>query len=119
LQTARADIRALVAQKTMYGDALALKLRALEALVVSRTDEAALLLSQAETAFAACDMGLHALAVRQLRNHLEGGSGSARTGEAIADMKSQGIVHPERFARMHVPFPTEAVGWSSHCAVTR
>lgn len=119
LRTARADIRALAAEKTLYGDALALKLRAVEALVTARTDEAALLLSRAGTAFDACDMGLHAMAVRQLRNNLEGGPGSARTAEAIADMRSQGIVHPERFARMHVPFPAEAVGRSFHGAVTR
>jgi tetratricopeptide (TPR) repeat protein len=103
LKTARADIRALAGEKTPYGDALALKLQALEALVAARTKEAALLLSQAETAFGACDMGLHAMAVRQIGSSLEGGPGSARTAEAIADMRNQGVVHPERFARMHVP----------------
>ena len=48
-------------------------------------------------------MGLHAMAVRQIGSSLEGGPGSARTAEAIADMRNQGVVHPERFARMHVP----------------
>ena len=103
LKTARADIRALERENTPYGDALALKLQALEALVEVRTEEAARLLALAETAFGACDMSLHAMAVRQIRSSLEGGPGSARTAEAIADMRNQGVVHPERFARMHVP----------------
>jgi hypothetical protein len=102
LRSARADRRAVEREATAYGGALALKLRAQEALAASRPEAAAAFLRQAESAFGACDMGLHAMAVRLVRSRLEGG---AEAEEASRRLREQGVVQPERFARMHVPLP--------------
>jgi serine/threonine protein kinase len=102
LRSARADRRAVEREATAYGSALALKLRAQEALAADRPEAAGALLLRAETAFGACDMGLHAMAARLVRCRLEGG---AEAEAASARLRDQGVVHPERFARMHVPLP--------------
>ena len=103
LKTAHADIHQLESEATPYGEALALKLQAMEALVLGRPEEAAALYFQAEIAFQACDMALHATVVRHCRGLLEGPSGQDHVAAADWWLRNQGIVHPSRFVAMHIP----------------
>ena len=105
LKSARADRRALERETTPYSDAFALKLRAQEALVLARDEEAAALFFRAEIAFGACDMRLHVMAMRHVRGQMEGRAGTGHLEEAESWMREQGILHPGRFVRMHGPVP--------------
>jgi len=86
-----------------YGTALALRLRALEALALGRPDQAGALLYQAERAFLACDMALHAMVVRHRRGRMEGPSGLEELEAAEHWMRGQRIADPHRFVAMHLP----------------
>lgn len=100
---AKADIRAIEQEGTPYGHALALRLRALGALVQQRNGEAQGFLLQAEVAFEACDMLLHAVIARYCRARLQGEPGRELLAGAESDMRQRGILNPERFAAMHLP----------------
>jgi len=101
--SARRDMRRLLAERTAYGGALALKLQAMEALLAGRRDEALARLRRAEQTFDACDMPLHLLASRSVRGRLEGNLELQQS--ACAELTGKGIVNPARFAAMHVPVP--------------
>jgi serine/threonine protein kinase len=103
LKSAAADVSSLRREKTPYGDALALKLQAQESMVAARWPEAAALCLQAEIAFGATDMAVHAMAVRHVRSRLEGPPASRRMAEIDQWLRDQGVVQPERFVSMHVP----------------
>jgi serine/threonine protein kinase len=103
LRSARADRRRLRGERTPYGDALALKLQAQEALAEGRRAEAAALCLQGEIAFEACDMVLHALALRHVRSRLEAPGGTEFLAQVEARLRNQGVANPARFVAMHVP----------------
>ncbi len=103
LHSVRRTVRRLEAEGVGYGEALALRLQALEALALGRPDEAGALLFQAEQAFQACDMVLHAMVVRHRRGRLEGLSGAEQVEAAESWMRGQRIVNPVRFVAMHLP----------------
>ena len=102
-QRAKADIRAIEGEKTPYGHALALRLKAMEALGQERGLEAQGFLLQAEVAFGACDMLLHAVAARYGRGLLQGEAGWGLVESSTAEMRLRGIQNPHRFAGMHFP----------------
>jgi hypothetical protein len=96
-------MRALRAERTPYGGALALKLEAMLACLEGRPGEAQALFHRSELTFEACDMMLHARAVRYCRGRLQGSQELLdATGTWLQD---QGIQNPGRFAAMHVPLP--------------
>jgi tetratricopeptide (TPR) repeat protein len=103
LAAAARDIRRLDAEGVGHAEALALRLQALEALALERIDEAGTLLYQAEQAFLACDMVLHAMVTRHRRGRLEGPSGAEQVEAAEAWMRSQRIANLPRFVAMHLP----------------
>ena len=97
------DILALEKEGTPYGEAFALKLQAMEALVLNRPEEASALFFQAEIAFQGCDMALHAAVVRRFRGQLDGRPGADHIEAAEKWMQGQGILDPARFSAMHLP----------------
>ena len=103
LRAAGHDIRRVERERAGYGEALALRLRALEALARERPDQAGALLYHAELAFQACAMALHAMVVRHRRGRMEGPSGSEQTEAAEHWMRGQRIANPSRFVAMHLP----------------
>jgi eukaryotic-like serine/threonine-protein kinase len=103
LRRARQAIRALRAERTPYGGALALKLEAMRAILDGRSGEAQALLQRSELTFEACDMLLHAMAVRYCRGRLLGNR--ELLDSASTWMQDKGIQNPGRFAAMHVPLP--------------
>jgi len=103
LAAAAGDIRRIEAERVGYGEALARRLQAQEALVQGRQDEAGAFLFQAELAFQACDMALQAMVVRHRRGRLEGPSGAEQVEAADRWMRSQRIVNPARFVAQHLP----------------
>jgi len=103
LRSAYRDMRGIEREGVGYGDALARRLQALEALAQGRPDEAGALLFQAELAFQACDMALHAVVARHRRGRMEGPSGAEQVEAAERWMRGQKIVNPARFVAMHLP----------------
>jgi hypothetical protein len=103
LRLAVRDVERLEAERVDYADALALKLRALEALAQDRSDQAGALLFQAEQAFQASEMALHAMVVRLRRSRLEGALGAEQADAADRWMRIQGIANPARYVAMHLP----------------
>ena len=103
LRSAYRDRRRIEREGVGYGDALALRLQALEALAQARPDEAGALLFQAELAFQGCDMALHAMVARHRRGRMEGPSGAEQVEAAERWMHGQKIVSPTRFVAMHIP----------------
>jgi len=103
LRSAHRDLRRIEREGVGYGGALALRLQALEALAGDRPDEAGALLFQAELAFQACGMMLHAMVARHRRGRMEGPSGAEQVEAAERWMRGQKIVNPGRFVAMHLP----------------
>ncbi|MDR3673746.1 MAG: protein kinase [Holophaga sp.] len=103
LRSAYRDMRRIEKERVGYGDALALRLQALEALAQDRPDEGGALLFQAELAFQACGMALHAMVARHRRGRMEGPSGAEQVEAAERWMRGQKIVNPTRFVAMHLP----------------
>jgi len=96
--------RTILREKTRWGDALALLLRAGAAATRGETERALSLLEAAETGLAAADMALHAAVARRRRGELLGGdSGRALVAAADAWMASQAIRNPERMTAMLAP----------------
>jgi serine/threonine protein kinase len=102
---ARRSLRSLRSERTAYGGALALKLEAMAATLGGHTEEAQALFRRSELTFAACDMQLHAMAIRHSRGRLAGEAGQELVSSAEAWMQGRGIQNPARFAAMHVPLP--------------
>ena len=100
---AHEDLLALEKEGTAYGEAFALKLQAMEALVLNRPEEASALFFQAEIAFQGCDMGLHAAVVRRFRGQLDGRPGADHIEAAEKWMQGQGILDPARYSAMLLP----------------
>ncbi|MDP2875754.1 MAG: protein kinase, partial [Holophaga sp.] len=90
-------------EDTDYGDALMLKLNALESLVVGQPIEAKAQLLEAEIKFEACDMTAHAVTMRLARAILSGTEGEASRHSAEAWFESQGVKKPKRYTVMQLP----------------
>lgn len=106
LRSAREATDGILAERTPYGGALALKLQAMQAVLDGRKPEALERLLRSEITFEACDMKLHAMVIRHTRGRLLGDA--ELLGSAEAWMKGQGIRAPGRFAAMHVPLPRDS-----------
>jgi hypothetical protein len=104
LRGAERHARAMLGQKTRWGDALAHLLRAGAAATRGDHDRSLRLLESAEAGFAAADMALHAAAARRRRGELLGGdTGRALVTTADAWMAQQSIKRPERMTAMLAP----------------
>lgn len=103
LAVARREARRLRREGVGYAMALHHRLRALEAWIAGRREEAMGLALLSETAFEACDMSLHAVAMKRCRGLMKGDPGRELVQEAEAWMHHQGIVHPDRLMRMFLP----------------
>jgi serine/threonine protein kinase len=103
LDQARRDTKALGREHIDYGSALALRLRAIEAGLTGRLEDAQGLAFLAETAFDACDMALHANIMKRGRGLLKCDSGGTLVREAEEWMQRQGIVTPARMTAMFLP----------------
>jgi serine/threonine protein kinase len=101
LKAARDAMRKVAREGTDYGDALQLRLRALQCLAEDRGSEVMPLLLQAELAFEACEMSGHAMTARHARGLLGGVSDALQSGEAW--LRSQGVKNPARYTGMHFP----------------
>jgi hypothetical protein len=83
-------------------------LRAGEADVANRADDAVALYRQAAEAFAASDMALHGAVARlRLGQWLGGDEGRALCERSLGWMREQNILDPERMARMMAPTSRE------------
>ncbi|MBK8792116.1 MAG: protein kinase [Holophaga sp.] len=103
LAAARKAMRAIEREDTDYGQALVLKLKALEHLGLGEKAAAQTLLVEAGRHFEQCDMTAHAMAMRLARGLLEGASGEALRDGAEAWFQAQGVKNPRRFMAMHLP----------------
>lgn len=103
LERAVRDLQAIEKEKTPYGDAMALRLQAMEAMVLDRPEEASALCFQAEIAFQSSDMGLQEAVVRRCRGLLDGRPGADHIEGAEKWMRAQGIQDPARYTAMLAP----------------
>ena len=97
------DRRAIQHERTSYGGSLALRLDAILAWQEDRQAEALSKLYMSEIGFDACDMALHANAMKRCRGLLLGGQGRQLVVEAEDWMRDQGIVDPARMTAMFLP----------------
>ena len=96
--------RTILREKTPWGDALALLLRAGAAATRGETEQSLSLLEPAETGLAAADMALHAAVARRRRGELLGGdTGRGLVAAVDAWMAGQTIRNPERMTAMLAP----------------
>ena len=104
LRGAEAHARAILREKTHWGDPLAHLVRAGAASTRGETERALGLLESAETGFATADMALHLAATRRRRGELLGGdTGRGLVAAADAWMSGQAIKSPERMTAMLAP----------------
>ena len=104
LRGAEEHARMMLREKTRWGDALAILLRAGVAATQGETARALSLLEPAETGLAAADMALHAAAARRRRGELLGGdAGRGLVAAADAWMADQTIRNPARMTAMLAP----------------
>jgi hypothetical protein len=97
-------VRELERQRTPWGDALALLVRAGASATRGLRERALSEVEQAESRLAAVDMALFAAAARRGRGELTGGdAGHALVAEADVWMAGQSILHPKPMARMLAP----------------
>ena len=104
LRGAEEHARTMLREKTRWGDALALLLRAGVAATRGETERALSLLEPAEAGLVAVEMALHAAVARRRRGELLGGD-TGRGLVAVADawMTTQTIKNPERMTAMLAP----------------
>jgi hypothetical protein len=104
LRGAEGHARTMLREKTRWGDALAVLLRAGVAATQGETARALSLLEPAETGLAAADMALHAAAARRRRGELVGGdAGRGLVAAADVWMADQTIRNPARMTAMLAP----------------
>jgi hypothetical protein len=104
LRGAEGHARAILRERTRWGNPLALLLKAGAAATRGETGRSLALLESAESAFTTADMALHAAVVRRRRGELMGGeSGSDFVTAADAWMSGQDILNPARMAQMLAP----------------
>jgi hypothetical protein len=104
LRGAEEHARTILREKTLWGGALALVLRAGAAATRGETERALSLIEPAEAGLAGADMALHASVARRRRGELLGGdTGRSLVASADAWMSGQGIRNPKRMAAMLAP----------------
>src|SRR5207247_10097432 len=104
LRGAEAHARAILREKTHWGDPLAHLVRAGAATIRGETERTLGLLGSAEAGFAAADMALHLAVTRRRRGELVGGdAGRDLVAAADAWMSGQAIKNPARMAAMLAP----------------
>ncbi len=104
LRGAEGHAKAILSEKTRWGDPLAQLVRAGAAATRGETERALGLLGSAESAFAAADMALHLAVARRRRGELLGGeAGRAIALAADAWMTGQGIRNPVRMTATLAP----------------
>jgi eukaryotic-like serine/threonine-protein kinase len=104
VQGAEGHARAILREKTRWGDPLALLLRAGAAATRGEPERAVPLLESAEDGFVAAEMALHTAAARRRRGELVGGdAGRSLLASADSWMSSQGIKNPARMTAMLAP----------------
>ena len=103
LKVAKASTQTIQKERVDYGQATVLKLKGITAAVVGRHREAGDWLLKAEIKYEAMQMPLHVSVVRWCRGKLMGPPGASLVQQAETWMRSQGIVHPGRYATAHVP----------------
>jgi hypothetical protein len=104
LEGAERHARTILREKTLWGDPLALLVRAGAASTRHDTAGAVRLLESAESGLTAAAMALHAAVARRRRGELMGGeTGRALVVAADAWMTAQAIKNPERMTAMLAP----------------
>jgi hypothetical protein len=104
LRGAEGHARAILRERTRWGDPLALLVQAGAAATRREAKRAQGLLESAETGFTAADMALHAAVTRLRRGELMGGeAGSRLVAAADGWMSGQAIMNPARMALMLAP----------------
>jgi hypothetical protein len=104
IRGAERDARRIERERTPWGDALALLVRAGVAVARGRVDAATTLLTTAEQSLQALDMALHAASARRHRGHLIGGEEGRRLIlDADTWMTAQRIRNPARMAALLSP----------------
>jgi hypothetical protein len=98
------DARSLRALRAAWADAYALAFDAGVAIVIGDPSRARDLLERAHAEFKALGMMLHAMLARRRLGELAGGAdGQEAIAEADAWLGAQGVVSPERLARVFMP----------------
>ena len=104
LDQAERYARDLQSERTAWGNAFALLVRAGAAATRGHTERALADVTEAAARLAAADMALFAAAARRCRGELLGGEeGRALVAEADAWMAAQSIKRPDRMTRMLAP----------------
>jgi len=102
LEMARSEINALRPFKSIHYRATYAKLRAMEAAVMKDQKETLKWLDIAEEKYWGLSMPLNIYSVRWCRGTLLGGDGRNQVAEAELWMRDKGIVHPGRYANIHI-----------------
>jgi len=96
--------KAIMRERTHWGDPLALLLRAGAAVTRGEAERSLTLLTSSEAGLAAADMALHAAVARRRRGELIGGdAGQSLVASTDAWMAGQSIRNPERMTAMLAP----------------
>jgi hypothetical protein len=96
--------KAIMRERTHWGDPLALLLRAGAAVTGGETERSLTLLTSAEAGLVAADMALHAAVARRRRGELMGGdAGQSLVASADGWMAGQSIRNPDRMTAMLAP----------------
>jgi hypothetical protein len=104
LQGVEDHAKAIMRERTHWGDPLALLLRAGAAATRGETERGLTLLTSSEAGLAAADMALHAAVARRRRGELMGGdTGQSLVASTDAWMAGQSIKNPDRMAAMLAP----------------
>lgn len=103
LKVAKTSTKVIQKEKVDYGQATVLKLKGITAAISGRHREACDWLLKAEIKYEAMQMPLHVNVVRWCRGRLMEQLGVALVKQSEEWMRSQGIVHPGRYATAHVP----------------
>ena len=104
LRGAEEHARAILGERTRWGDPLAALIRAGAAATRGETEAALRFLESAEAGFTAASMSLHAVAARRRRGELMGGdAGRELVSASDTWMTAQAIKAPERMAAVLAP----------------
>jgi eukaryotic-like serine/threonine-protein kinase len=104
LLSAHRDAKRIEREKMLWGNSLALLIRAAVASTQRNRKDAITLLASAEAGFEAADMALYAATARHRRGELIGGDQGRELVEAVKDwMMGQNIKNPDRIIAMLAP----------------
>ena len=104
LRGAEGHAKTMMRERTLWGDPLALLLRAGASATRGETEAALRFLESAEAGFGSASMALHAAAARRRRGEVLGGdTGRELVADADVWMGAQSIKNPERMTAMLAP----------------